>query len=340
MLARRDDMSVDRYLQRIWYSRFSIGMLVLLPLSWLFGALMMVRKLAFQKGLLPSVRVRAPVIVVGNITVGGTGKTPFTLWLADQLTTRGWRIGIVLRGYGGHSKQWPRIVESNTSWQEVGDEACLIAARARAIVVVAPNRAQAAQTAVELGADLVISDDGLQHYRLQRDAEILVVDEKRGFGNRRLLPAGPLREPVGRSRDVDLRVLTRRHAGAHSAASPADPPTIIAESLLAAARHITSGEHKPLTDFRGSLVHAVAAIGHPEGFFEALRSQGLNIREHPYPDHAELSKRGHQLRGGHASTDDGEGCRKMRLVRRRQALVRASASRGERSRHRNRSRHT
>jgi tetraacyldisaccharide 4'-kinase len=283
-------MSIDRYLQRIWYSRSSMGALILLPLSWLFGMIVAVRAFAFRTRLLPSVRIRAPVIVIGNITVGGTGKTPFTIWLAEQLTARGWRIGVVLRGYGGHSKQWPRLVDAQTGWQEVGDEACVIASRAtQAIVVVDPDRVRAAQTAVEQGADIVLSDDGLQHYRLQRDVEILVIDEQRQFGNGKLLPAGPLREPRRRSREVDLRVITRRTEHTKRSTAPlADEPVITVQPRLVIATNMRTGAQRPLAEFRGAPVHAVAAIGHPEAFFESLRSHGLELREHPFADHAGL----------------------------------------------------
>jgi tetraacyldisaccharide 4'-kinase len=285
-------MNLDRYLQRIWYGRVSAGALLLLPLSWLFGMIVAVRRFAFRTRLLPSVRIRAPVFVIGNITVGGTGKTPFTIWLAEQLMARGWRIGIVLRGYGGHAKHWPRVVEAHTSWKEVGDEACLIASRARqAIVVVDPDRVRAAQRAVEQGADIVLSDDGLQHYRLQRDAEILVIDEQRQFGNGKLLPAGPLREPSKRSGEVDLRVITRRagHTKPHHPVL-AEEPVIIVQPRVVAAVNMRTGVVKPLEGFRETKVHAVAAIGHPEAFFESLRSQGLEISTHPYADHAALTE--------------------------------------------------
>lgn len=282
-------MNIDRFLQRIWYGRTSAGAL-LLPLSWLFGIIVSIRAFAFRTRLLPSVRIRAPVIVIGNITVGGTGKTPFTIWLAEQLMARGWRIGIVLRGYGGRSKQWPRVVDANTSWEEVGDEACLIALRAKqAIVVVDPDRVRAAQRAVEQGADIVLCDDGLQHYRLQRDVEILVIDEQRRFGNGRLLPAGPMREPSTRSQDVDLRVITRRAEHTNAARSVlAGEPVITVQPRVVVAVNMRTGVTKPLQDFRGERVHAVAAIGHPEAFFESLRSRGLEFSEHPYADHAAL----------------------------------------------------
>lgn len=284
-------MTLDRHLQRIWYSRVSLSTLMLLPLSWLFAVIVAVRAFAFGKQWLPSVRIRAPVIVIGNLTVGGTGKTPFTIWLAEQLTARGWRIGVVLRGYGGESKQWPRIVDGHTRWQEVGDEASLIAARTQAIVVVDPDRVRAAQKAVEEGAEIVLSDDGLQHYRLHRDIEILVIDEERGFGNGKLLPAGPLREPVSRGREVDLRVMTRR-AGQPLAVKPAPAvqPDIVVESRLAIAINLRSRVQKPLGEFRGAHVHAVAAIGHPQAFFQSLRAQGLDVREHAHRDHAALRK--------------------------------------------------
>ena len=138
------------------------------------------------------------MFVVGNITVGGTGKTPFTIWLAEQLQARGLSVGIVLRGYGGSSSRWPRDVTAESDSVEVGDEAVLLAQRTNAIVVAAPDRVAAARRAIERGAAVVVSDDGLQHYRLGRDCEVAVVDSERQLGNARLLPAGPLREPASR----------------------------------------------------------------------------------------------------------------------------------------------
>ncbi len=161
-----------------------------------------VRRTAYRRGWSQSFRVSRPVIVVGNITVGGTGKTPMTIWLAERLQSRGVRVGIVLRGYGGTSTQWPRDVTNETSAEEVGDEAVLLARRTGRVVVAGPDRVAAANRAIERGAQVIVCDDGLQHYRLVRNLEIAVIDERRGLGNGRLLPAGPLREPPSRLKSV------------------------------------------------------------------------------------------------------------------------------------------
>lgn len=287
-------MSAEAFLQSHWYRRsFAVVTLVLTPLSWLFAAGVALRRLAFRLGILRAERVSKPVIVVGNLTVGGTGKTPFTLWLAAQLRASGYVPGIVLRGYGGASTTWPRDVSPESDPREVGDEAVLLAAESGGIVVAAPDRVAAAKRAIERGADVIVCDDGLQHYRLARDCELAVVDALRGLGNAKLLPAGPLREPASRLHKVDavilrapdpalgLKVTTRVIAGVQSAASFAVVPTV--------ARSLKSGEERPLAAFAGQSVHAVAGIGYPEGFFATLRGAGLTVIPHPLPDHAALS---------------------------------------------------
>ena len=279
---------MDAFLQRVWYERRSRWFsLLLLPLSWLFAIVVAVRRTAYRNGWLRSFRMSRPVIVVGNVTVGGTGKTPLTIWLAQQLRHRGLRVGVVLRGYGGRSAQWPRDVTADTAWQEVGDEAVLLAQRTGALVVAGPDRVAAANRAIERGADVVLCDDGLQHYRLARDIEIAVIDERRGLGNRRLLPAGPLREPASRLANVDLQVLTRRSELA--AGSAAFPNAVIATPELGEAISITTGERRSLRSFAGARVHAVAGIGNPRAFFDALTALGLTVQPHPLPDHAPLS---------------------------------------------------
>jgi tetraacyldisaccharide 4'-kinase len=280
--------SADSFLQRVWYDREAQWLsFALLPLSWLFRLVVVCRRAAYRIGLLRRVRVARPVVVVGNVTVGGTGKTPFTIWLATQLQARGARVGIVLRGYGGNSAHWPRDVAADSAPEEVGDEAVLLASRTGAIVVAGPDRVAAAQRAIERGAQIVLSDDGLQHYRLARDCEIVVIDGRRGAGNRRLLPAGPLREPVSRLVEADLRVVSWRDGSARPL-SPA-PATIQAWARLAQASALIGGETRPLESFAGTRVHAVAAIGHPQQFFAALQQLGIEVAPHPLPDHARLT---------------------------------------------------
>lgn len=290
---------MDRLLQAVWYRRKPLWLfLLLLPLSALFALVVGLRRLAYGRGLLGSVRVSVPVIVIGNITVGGTGKTPFVIWLAQWLQAKGWRVGIVLRGYGGQSTHWPRDVQADTSYTEVGDEAVLLAQRTGAIVVAGSDRAAAARRAVELGADFVLSDDGLQHYRLGRDLEIAVVDAARLLGTGWLLPAGPLREPSSRLAAVDLIVQTQRVAPANDQrinspllgqTSGAGPPNITAIGQIAEAVALTGDRRRALDSFRGERVHAIAGTGNPEAFFDALRARGLDVDGRALPDHAGAS---------------------------------------------------
>lgn len=280
--------SADSFLQRVWYDREAQWLsFLLLPLSWLFGFGVACRRAAYRFGLLRRVRVARPVVVVGNVTVGGTGKTPFTIWLASELQAQGVLVGIVLRGYGGNSSQWPRDVSSDSAPEEVGDEAVLLAKRTGAIVVAGPDRVAAAQRAIERGARIVLSDDGLQHYRLARDREVVVIDGRRGVGNRQLLPAGPLREPVSRLAQADLRVVSWRDGSPRPITPVA--ATIQACARLAEASALVSGETRPLESFKGARVHAVAAIGHPQQFFAALQQLGIEVAPHPLPDHARLT---------------------------------------------------
>ena len=280
--------SADSFLQRVWYDRHAQWLsLILLPLSWLFGALVACRRAAYRLGLLRRVRVGRPVVVIGNVTVGGTGKTPFTIWLATRLQAKGVRVGIVLRGYGGTSSHWPRDVSGDSAPDEVGDEAVLLARRTGAIVVAGPDRVAAARRAIERGAEIVLSDDGLQHYRLARDREIVVIDGRRGVGNRRLLPAGPLREPVSRLTQADLRVVSWRDGSARPL-TPV-PATIQVWARLSEAWALVGGETRSLEVFKGNRVHAVAGIGHPQQFFAALQQLGIEVAPHALPDHARLT---------------------------------------------------
>ncbi|MGH8166550.1 MAG: tetraacyldisaccharide 4'-kinase, partial [Woeseiaceae bacterium] len=192
----------NRVADRIWYERSS-WYLPLLPLSWVFAFVTAARRLLYRAGILGSTNVGKPVVVVGNIVSGGTGKTPVTMWLAARLAENGFRPAIVSRGYGGAVGDAPLEVTADSDAGVVGDEPLLMAARGICPVVVHPDRVAAARLAVDLGCDVIIADDGLQHYRLKRQFEIVVVDGERGFGNGHLLPAGPLREPLSRLGSVD-----------------------------------------------------------------------------------------------------------------------------------------
>lgn len=263
-----------------WQS-VNIVSITLWPLSLIYCFLVTVRQMAYQTGLLKRHAVGLPVIIVGNLTVGGTGKTPFVIWLVNWLKSQGHRPGIVLRGYGGHSTTWPREVTPEVSAIEVGDEAVLLAARTACPVVAAPDRVAAAQWLVNrTGCNIIVSDDGLQHYRLRRDFEILVVDGKRGYGNGFCLPAGPLRESVSRAKKVDIEIVNGK----------AQEGALTMEITPIAFRNLISGERVPLSHFKGKTVHAIAGIGNPTRFFDTLQSTGTDSVNHPFPDHYQFNR--------------------------------------------------
>ncbi len=262
-----------QWIHRVWYEGGGGGW-VLLPLSWLYSLVIAIRRWLYRRGILGSSRASVPVIVVGNVTAGGTGKTPVVIWLVDVLREAGFSPGIASRGYGGsHSGRSMRVdVDSDAS--VVGDEPALLARRTRCPVAVDSDRVRACEMLVEDGVDVVVTDDGLQHYRLQRDFEICVIDGARGLGNRRMLPAGPLREPASRLEELDHVLINGESFELHAGD----------------AVRVNGSLQRPLENFRDTTVHAVAGIGNPGRFFDLLRSHGVQVIEHPQPDHAELSK--------------------------------------------------
>lgn len=265
-----------RWLERHWYRKTVLSFL-LLPVSGLYCSVVLLRQAMYRLGVLAAVRLSVPVIVVGNITVGGTGKTPLVVWLAGFLRQQGMRPGIVLRGYKGQAVDWPQSVTPSSDPALVGEEAVLLARRGACPVVADPDRARGAQSLIrEHDCDVVLSDDGLQHLRLARDIEIAVIDGERRFGNGFCLPAGPLREPVSRLRQVDIRVV-------NGAARPGDFSMNLAETGL--CRVNAPALHMPVASLAGKTVHAVAGIGHPGRFFSHLRRLGIEVIEHAFPDH-------------------------------------------------------
>lgn len=271
------------WLELHWY-RFTPVSLLLLPLSWLYCLLMLLRRALYRHGVFPSVKLPVPVIVVGNLTVGGSGKTPLVLWLASFLRQKGLRPGIVLRGYGGSAADWPHSVTPQHDPDVVGDEAVLLARQSECPVAADPDRVRGAQLLLrEHRCDVILSDDGLQHLRLGRDIEIAVIDGERRFGNGHCLPAGPLREPARRLRDVSLRVC---NSGTPQAG---ELGMVLMETGLC---RVNSPEAWATTgSFRGATVHAVAGIGNPDRFFAQLRRLGLRVIEHPFPDHYRYTAR-------------------------------------------------
>ena len=266
---------------------------MLLPLSWLFAGIVSARRNLFERGALRRYQANVPVVVVGNITVGGSGKTPIAIWLALQLKQRGMRPGIVSRGYGGSVGRKPLRVTADSDPDTVGDEAVLMAKRSACPVVVHPNRVGAAREICDLDVDVIIADDGLQHYRLGRQYEIAVIDGTRGFGNGKLLPAGPLREPVSRLKSVDRVLVNKSVMRSERAIRELPAGLAVTDFYLKGTmvRSLDEREEAPLAKFAGRQVHAVAAIGNPGRFFTFLESHGMQVIEHAFPDHSRLTEK-------------------------------------------------
>nr|WP_094946044.1 tetraacyldisaccharide 4'-kinase [Actinobacillus seminis]OZN25371.1 tetraacyldisaccharide 4'-kinase [Actinobacillus seminis]SUU35611.1 tetraacyldisaccharide 4'-kinase [Actinobacillus seminis] len=268
-----------------WYAKTKIARLVswlLLPLSVLFWLISSWRRFLWQKGWLASYRAPVPVIIVGNLSVGGNGKTPVVVWLVDQLQQRGVNVGVISRGYGSQAKQYPLLVSAQTDPQEGGDEPVLIAKRTGAPVCISPNRRQAIELLLRsFPCDLIISDDGLQHYPLQRDMEIVVVDGERVFGNGFVLPAGPLRELPARLKQVDLIIANEKSI----------PHTDTLMRLVPYyAINLKTQEKRLLTEFVQQPAIALAGIGHPPRFFSMLQTLGIQLLHcHAFADHQAYS---------------------------------------------------
>jgi tetraacyldisaccharide 4'-kinase len=239
--------------------------------------------------LISTERAGKPVVVVGNLTVGGTGKTPLTIWLARELSAQGLKVGIVSRGHGRRGGE-PRAVQATSDWREVGDEPLILARRTACPILVAADRVAGARLLAARGVDLILADDGLQHLRLARECEIVVIDGARGFGNGRLLPAGPLREPLIALSRADV-VVVNGAPGHASLARALAPGSALGMSLEAqeAVRLDARAPPRALSAFCGQRVHAVAGIGNPQRFFEELRAQGMEVFEHAFPDHHPFS---------------------------------------------------
>jgi tetraacyldisaccharide 4'-kinase len=281
---------VYSWIHRVWYEGASSYRL-LLPFSGLFWLLITLRRYLYGMGILGSRRAPAPVVVVGNITAGGTGKTPVTIWLARELQARGFRPGIVSRGYGGSKSGSSMRVDHASDPDVVGDEPVLLAIRTGCPVVVDANRVRATQMLVEDGVDLIIADDGLQHYRLERTYEICVIDGARGLGNRHLLPAGPLRETIDRLNEVDQVLVNGPLRGDREALSVVEQNAIEFDLVAVEASRLDGSLNRPIAGFAGTTVHAVAGIGNPQRFFDMLRSHNIQVIEHAYPDHARLKRK-------------------------------------------------
>lgn len=269
-------------LETHWY-RNSALQLILLPASWLFGALVALRRALYRSHILTSYRLPVPVIVIGNISVGGTGKTPLTLAFAQQLIEQGYHPMILSRGFGGTTEQ--QAVSGNHTAAAVGDEPLLMAQRGICPVWIGRDRVATGLRALQAHpqCDVLLCDDGLQHYRLRRDMEIVVVDGVRRFGNGHLLPAGPLREPLSRLKTVDAIVVNGGTIALNQKIGTPQYSMQLSGTLFYNLKN--PGKTASASDFQGLRLHAAAGIGHPQRFFDALISLGLSITPHAFPDH-------------------------------------------------------
>ena len=257
-----------------WYQATRWWSWILYPLALLFYGVAACRRLMFHVGLLKSSKNKLPVIVVGNISVGGNGKTPFVIWLCELLVKQGYRPGIISRGYGGKSDIYPLLLDTQTNGQQAGDEPVMIFKRLGLPVVVDPIRSRAAAYLSDNDlADIIITDDGLQHYALQRDIEIVVVDGKRRFGNGHLMPMGPLREPLSRLKDVDFIINNGEECKGEF-------------TMLLQPDHCLTVDGQPRDFPNTRQVNACAAIGYPQRFFDTLEKQQFVLNKTvPFADH-------------------------------------------------------
>lgn len=263
-------------IEKSWYSKSGLTT-TLLPLSWLFCILVQVRRLAYHLKILRTTKLDVPIIVVGNITVGGTGKTPLVIELANLLKKQGYRPAVISRGYGGKARTWPQQVRWDGDPTMVGDEAILIARRTLCPMAVGPDRVASAKALLKYtDCNVILSDDGLQHYSLGRDIEIAVIDGVRRYGNESCLPAGPLREPIKRLEQVNFKIT-------NGVAAPDEYAMTYKPQQL--RRADDPAVTLDLSSLKNQTVHAIAGIGNPQRFFEQLKKSNLDIIEHAFPDH-------------------------------------------------------
>lgn len=268
--------SFSRWLEDAWYKEMYISS-ALMPLSMLYDDVIRFRRFLYKKGFYKKTKLPAPIIIVGNITVGGTGKTPLTLWLIKVLKEEGFKPGIISRGYGGKAEDWPQWVDEKSQPELVGDEAVLMAKKAGCSIAVGPERVKAAQMLLDQSdCDVIVSDDGLQHYALERDIEIVVIDGERRFGNGYTLPCGPLREQVTRLQQVDLVIVNGIAEEENEFSMTMEGDVVV---------NLVTKEGKPLNEFSTISCHALAGIGNPKRFFSLLERKGMNIESHAFQDH-------------------------------------------------------
>ena len=271
---------LDRKINQLWYAKPGLVAWLLWPFSGLYRFFCFMHRLLFRCGFIPVYQPSIPVVVIGNLTVGGVGKTPVVSALAQYFMKQGKTVGIVSRGYGGQSKTWPRQVTAESDPRLVGDEPVMLASQLGCHVVVAPKRVDAIRVCEDLGCNIIFSDDGLTHYYFKRALECIVVDASRVFGNGFCLPAGPLRTPKSYI-NSDHMILMNTESDCNESSWYVQPQAFV--------NVWEKGIASPIDKFKGQKVHAVSAIGNNVRFFKTLRALGCEIIEHSFPDHYSLS---------------------------------------------------
>jgi len=292
-----------RIIETVWFFKHSAKWLLvplLLPLTAIFWFLSACRRSGFKLGLLKSFAVDIPVVVVGNIGIGGNGKTPVVLYLIEQCLSKGIKVGVISRGYGGTAPHYPYLLNESTSAAEAGDEPLLIYQRHSIPVVVGGDRVSSAQLLIDQGCDLIIADDGLQHYRLKRDFELIVIDSKRQFGNGFLLPSGPLREGLWRLRTVDALIFNGKVNSIKDKRFAVDVPQVDMTLMATNVVNVKTKQRVLLADFHqacqandnnNKLVNALAGIGDPSRFFKTLVDIGFSLdKTVAFVDHQHYNK--------------------------------------------------
>lgn len=275
---------LGKVIEQAWYQGHPL-LYLLWPLSCLFTFMSACRRRYYHAGKTRQQSLPGPVMVVGNITLGGTGKSPLVIWLVERLKQAGYHPGVVSRGYGGRAPYYPYLVDQRSTVAQSGDESWMIQRRTGVPCMVDPDRARAAeQLFKQQGCDVIVSDDGLQHYRLPRLIEIAVIDADRKLGNGLCLPAGPLREPPRRLASVDYVVINGGPGEKGAYAMRLEP------SALYRVADVLNDKKKAVPMLRGEHVHAVAGIGNPERFFDTLGSLGYQLQIHPFADHHDFSE--------------------------------------------------
>ncbi|NVJ65307.1 MAG: tetraacyldisaccharide 4'-kinase [Gammaproteobacteria bacterium] len=262
----------QQFFENLWYRDTPWWLWIFLPFHLLLSLLVWLRRRFYKWGIFNSYKADVPVIVIGNVSIGGTGKTPFAIYLLNQLKLQGYNPGLVTRGYGGDSSKHPLVVNKDSPTELVGDEPKLIFNNTQVPIVVDYRRARGARRLVsEFNCDLIICDDGLQHYALQRDLEVLIIDGTRGFGNGFLMPFGPLRETIGRSKKCDISIINGQQM------------QLQAQAIRKLVTHeAVETVNLPLT--------AIAAIGNPQRFYNTLKELELEFETQNFPDHHKFTQ--------------------------------------------------